>query len=99
MRISFNTGETVPLAFSYSWRNDYETRLVYERADSTIIPLKGDGSDGGHDVINAITTLPIQEFDSIRKFHVQSRRYQWVEFRNVSLELGLRTTVEVQSAK
>ncbi|MBC7819981.1 MAG: hypothetical protein IAG10_24120, partial [Planctomycetaceae bacterium] len=91
------TGETVPLAFSYSWRNDYETRLVYERADGTIIPLKGDGSDGGHEVINAITTLPIQEFESIRRFHVQSRRYQWVEFRNVSLELGHRTTVEVQN--
>jgi hypothetical protein len=29
---------------------------------------------------------------------VESRRYQWIEFRNVSLQLGHRTQVEVQSA-
>lgn len=92
------TGDIVPLAFSYSRPDDYETRLVYERADGTIMPLRGEGSDSGHGLINALTTLPVQEFETIRKFHVQSRRYQWVEFRNVSLELGHRTNVEVQSA-
>ena len=93
------TGDIVPLAFSYSRRDDYETRMVYERGNNTMIHLRGEGSDSGHGLINAITTLPVQEFEAIRKFHVQARRYQWVEFRNVSLELGHRTTVEVQSAK
>lgn len=99
VRTTDTTRETVPLSFRYSWRDDYETRLVYERADGTIVRLQEEGSDHGHGLINALTTLPVKEFEAIRKFHVQSRRYQWVEFRNVSLELGHRTSVEVQSAK
>ncbi len=98
VRTTNTTGETVPLSFRYSRRDDYETRLVYERADGTIIRLREEGTDHGHGLINALTTLPVQEFEAIRKFHVQSRPYQWVEFRNVSLELGHRTTVAVQSA-
>ena len=31
----------------------------------------------------------------IRSFKIQRRHYQWVEFRNVSLQLGHQTTVEV----
>ena len=99
VRTTNTSGETVPLAFSYSHRDDYETRLVYERADGTIIRMPEEGSGGGTGVINSITTLPVAEFESIRKFHVQARRYQWVEFRNVSLQLGHRTKVEVQSAR
>ena len=92
------TGDSVPLAFSYSKRDDHETRLAYERVDGTIERLTGDGSDGHHGVTNSLTTLPLKEFESIKKFHVQSRRYEWVEFRNVSLQLGHRTNVEVQIA-
>ena len=99
VRTTNTAGEIVPLSFSYSRRDDYETRLVYERTDGTIERLKEEGSDGGHGLVNALTTLPAAEFESIRKFHVQARRYQWVEFRNVSLELGHRTKVEVQSAR
>lgn len=93
------TGETVPVSFTYSRRDDYETRLAYERADGSIVHLKGEGSDGGHGVVNSITTLPLKEFETIRKFHVQSRRYQWIEFRNVSLIIGHPTKVEVQNAR
>ena len=88
----------MPLAFSYSNRDDHETRFVYEKSDGTIVPLKGNGSDDGHGLTNSLTTLPLEEFETIKRFHVQSRRYEWVEFRNVSLQLGHRTNVEVQSA-
>ena len=98
VRTTRTTGETVPLSFRYSRRDDYETRLVYERADGKLIRLSGDGSDGGHSLVNSLTTLPVQEFASIRRFHLQSRPYQWIEFRNVSLELGHHTTVEVHGA-
>ena len=98
VRTTEPTGDSIPLAFSYSNRDDHETRLVYEKDDGTIIPLKGNGSDGGHGLTNSLTTLPLEEFESIKKFHVQSRRYEWVEFRNVSLKLGHHTEVEVQSA-
>ncbi len=97
VRTTKPTGDSVPLAFSYSNRDDHETRLVYEKNDGTIVPLKGNGSDGSHGLTNSLTTLPLEEFESIKRFHVQSRRYEWVEFRNVSLKLGHHTDVEVQS--
>jgi len=98
VRTTEPSGDSVPLAFSVSKRDDHETRLVYEKADGTIVPLKGKGTDGGHGLTNSLTTLPVEEFESIKEFHVQSRRYEWVEFRNVSLQLGHRTNVEVHSA-
>lgn len=91
-------GDRVPIAFSYSRRDDYETRMTYERDDGTIVPLIGEGSDGNGDMINSLATLPVAEFNRIKHFRVESRRYQWVEFRNVSLQLDHRTNVEVQSA-
>jgi hypothetical protein len=91
-------GDRVPIAFSYSRRDDCETRMTYERDDGTIVPLIGEGSDGNGDMINSLATLPVDEFKRIKHFRVESRRYQWIEFRNVSLQLGHRTQVEVQSA-
>ena len=98
VRTTKPSGDSIPLAFSYSDRDDHETRLVYEKEDGTIVHLKGNGSDGGHGLTNSLTTRSLEEFESIKRFHVQSRRYEWIEFRNVSLKLGHRTEVEVQSA-
>ncbi len=78
-------GNRVPIAFSYSRRDD-----------GSIVPLIGEGSDGNGGMINSLTTLPVAEFKSIKHFRVESRRYQWIEFRNVSLQLGHRTQVEVR---
>lgn len=98
VRTTEPTGDSIPLAFSYSNRDDHETRLVYEKDDGTIVPLKGNGSDGSHGLTNSLTTLPLEEFETIKRFHVQSRRYEWIEFRSVSLKLGHHTEVEVQNA-
>ena len=98
VRTTDPTGDSIPLAFSYSNRDDHETRLVYEKDDGTIVLLKGNGTDGSHGLTNSLTTLPVEEFESIKRFHVQSRRYEWIEFCNVSLQPGHRTNVEVQSA-
>ncbi|QDV23180.1 serine/threonine-protein kinase [Aureliella helgolandensis] len=97
VRTTESSGDSVPLAFSFSNRDDHETRLVYEKTDGTIVPLKGDGTDGGHGLTNSLTTLRVDEFESIEEFHVQCRRYEWLEFKNVSLQLGHRTNVEVYS--
>jgi hypothetical protein len=39
------------------------------------------------------------EFAHVKEFQLQRRKYQWVEFRNVSLQPGHATTVEVKDAK
>lgn len=98
VRTTDPAGDSIPLSFSFSNRDDYETRLVYEKSDGAIVPLKGNGSHGSHGLTNSLTTLPIEEFESISRFHLQSRRYEWVEFRNVSLQKGHRTDVEVENA-
>lgn len=92
------TGDSVPLAFSCSKRDDHETRLAYERTDGTIVPFDGKIFGDGHGLTNSLTTLSVEEFETIKRFHVQSRRYEWIEFRNVSLQLGHLTNVEVHSA-
>jgi len=90
-------GATVALAFSYSDRVDYETRLAYLKADGTINPLRGSNSASVQGVTRSIASLPRNEFASIKQFQVQRRHYQWVEFRNVSLEPGFKTSVESRS--
>ena len=77
-------------------REDAETRLVYELADGKLVQMPDTSGLGTSRT--GLMTIPVKEFESIKHFHVQSRRYQWVEFRNVSLEPGHQTVVEVQSA-
>ena len=91
-------GDAVALIFSYTRSDNAETRLAYERADGSVERLKEEASNSRNGLTYALMTMPLAEFKTIRKFHVQSRRYQWVEFRNVSLQLGHRTNFEVQSA-
>ena len=96
VQIADPVADRYPVSFSYSDRDDYETRLVYELPDGKLVPLKDNGGQGN--LRTGLTTMPVAEFDTITKFHVQSRRYQWVEFRHVSLEPGHQTEVEVSDA-
>lgn len=96
VQIADPVAERYPVSFSYSRRDDYETRLVYELPDGKLVTLQHNGGQGN--MRTGLTTMPVAEFDSITKFHVQARRYQWTEFRNVSLELGHKTEVEIQDA-
>ena len=89
-------GDKLPVSFSYTHQEDAETRLVYELADGKLVTMSG--TSGLGDSRTGLMTIPVKEFETIKQFHVQSRRYQWVEFRHVSLELGHVTEVEVNSA-
>ena len=97
VRTTDTTGDAVPLSFRYTSREDFETRLVYEQADGSFVKLNGQGSEVSHGLVNSLTTLPVSEFETIRSFHVQARPYQWATFHNVSLQLGHRTNVDVES--
>ena len=71
-------------------------RLVYEIADGTLVPMPY--SSGSGELLTGLMTIPVPVFEKIKHFHVQSRRYHWTEFRNVSLELGHKTEVEISDA-
>jgi hypothetical protein len=45
-----------------------------------------------------MTSLSRDKFDQIKEFQLQGRKRQWVEFRNVSLEPGQHTRVEIFDA-
>ena len=96
VQVTDAVGDKLPVSFSYTHRDDAETRLVYELADGQLVNMPDTSGLGTSRT--GLMTIPVKDFESIKHFHVQSRRYQWVEFRNVSLELGHQTEVEVQSA-
>jgi hypothetical protein len=76
----------VALAFSYSKRDEWETRMVALKSGGTLTPLQGSRTDAGR--THGVASLPANEFSQITEFQLQRRKYQWVEFRNVSLERG-----------
>jgi hypothetical protein len=90
------TSGDVALAFSYSKRDEWETRMVALKSNGTLTPLLGSRTDAGR--MHGVVSLATNEFSQIAEFQLQRRKYQWVEFRNVSLESGQRTTVEVSDA-
>ena len=87
-------GGDVVLAFNYCSNDDYETRIVYVNADGTAVPLHGNGSYGAGGLTHGITSLSATGYAQINAFQLQRRRYEWVEFRNVSLQPGNKTAVE-----
>ncbi len=84
----------VALAFHYSVREDYETRMVYVKTGGAVVTLQGKASHGAGSLRNSIVSISAADFAQLTEFQLQKRRYEWVEFRNVSLQLGSRTSIE-----
>ena len=66
--------------------------------DGTVAPLRGNGSYGAGGLTHGLTSMSAAEYARIKEFQFQRRRYEWVEFRNVSLQLGHQTVVETVNA-
>ena len=98
VQMTEGNGGDVTLAFNYSIKDEFETRIAYVRTDGAMLPLSGSGSYGAGGLRHGITTMKAPDFSQIKEFQLQRRRYQWVEFRNVSLEPGHRTSVETVDA-
>jgi hypothetical protein len=89
----------VALASHYSVNKDWETRLVGVETNGGVIPLQGSIAHGiGPDLMSTLITLSREKYDQIKGFELQRRKRQWVEFRNVSLEPGYHTKVEILDA-
>jgi serine/threonine protein kinase len=86
----------VAINCSYATSTNWETRMVDvdDVGKLTVIPKNSSSvstlSTGG------ILLVSSNEFERIKEFQLQRRKYQWVEFRNVSLQPGYQTTVEVK---
>ncbi|HEV7403058.1 MAG TPA: protein kinase [Chthoniobacteraceae bacterium] len=90
-------GGEVALAFHYSSKPLYETRMAVIKNDGTVSALSGNGTQGAGGMLHGVASRSATEYADIREFHLQKRPCQYVGFRHVSLELGYPTTVEVAS--
>jgi hypothetical protein len=85
----------VALAFHYSSKTQCETRIAMVKVDGTVTELSGNGTQGAGGMLNSVASLSAEEYAGIKEFQFQKRPYQYVGFRNVSLEAGYRTRVEI----
>ena len=88
----------VVLAFTYSAKDDFETRIAYVKNDGTVVQSRSDGLCGTDHLINSMISMSAADYALVKEFQLQKRRYEWVEFRNVSLQLGNKTSVETVNA-
>jgi hypothetical protein len=89
-------GGDVAVTCNYSKSADWDTRMVCVNADgkTTVVPMRQ---------LSTVLTVGIllvssDEFAHIKQFQLQRRSYEWVEFRNVSLQPGYATRVEIKDA-
>jgi serine/threonine protein kinase len=84
----------VAVGCTYSKNEDWESRMAYVDGNGKVIPIQENSSHAGDTHQTGATLLvSSNEFAHIKEFQLQRRKYQWVEFRNVSLVPGQRTHV------
>ena len=83
---------------TYSKNEDWETRMVSVSDDGKLTAIPENTSNGSTLSTGGILMVSSNEFAHIKEFQLQRRKYQWTEFRNVSLQPGHRTIVSVQDA-
>jgi len=77
---------------------DWNTRIVAIDANNvehTTHDMEGEGTDAFSEKTATFTDLPLVQ---VKAFRFQARPYQWIEFRNVSLNSGQKTRVGIVHA-
>ena len=98
LQTSKGTGGEVTFAYQYSVKEGWETRFVSVDSNGLVTPLQGKSSIGGVEVVNSIASMSAADYARVREFQLQRRKYQWMQFRNVSLTPGQTTQVEIVDA-
>jgi serine/threonine protein kinase len=99
VQITDSGGSRVAVAYQYSVHQNWETRLVGVDTNGGVISLQGGATQAiGTNLVTSVASLSQDKFGQIKKYELQRRKYQWVEFRNVSLQPGHLTQVEILDA-
>jgi len=89
----------VVIGYLQSLCDGWETRFVgVDTNGETIILPPGRQNSISSNLTSVMTSLSRDKFDQIKEFQLQGRKRQWVEFRNVSLQPGHHTHVEIFDA-
>jgi serine/threonine protein kinase len=92
-------GDEVAVSCQYSVKEDWETRFVAVENNGDAIALRPKSQTGiSTNLTSVMASMSRDEFDKVTGFELQRRKRQWVEFRNVSLEPGYHTKVEILDA-
>ena len=84
------------VVYQYQQKAGWESRLIAKGAGEEVAPSRlGQGSGIGATWCATATFSP-DAVAKIKALHLQRRPYHWVEFRNVSLQPGRKTTVDVK---
>ena len=91
---AYETGTAVNIVVSGKWQKDRTQRIV---AIDTNGDLHADssGSVASGGIQQMTGRFDNMKLSQIKEFRIQTRPYQWVEFRNVSLKPGTKTNVTV----
>ncbi len=94
--VAGKSGE-VAINCNYTKHADWESRMVCVDANgqTTVIPENSSHANA-LPTTGGLLLVSSSVFDHIRGFELQRRKYQWAEFRNVSLQPGHATTVMVK---
>jgi serine/threonine protein kinase len=92
-------GGRVVVSYQYSVKQDWDTRLVAVGANDEVITLHPDSINSiGTNLTSVVASMSRDDLEKVKGFQLQRRKRQWVEFRNVSLEPGRHTQVEILDA-
>ena len=83
---------------NYCRSANWETRMVYVNGNGKITAVPENSARASALQTGGVLLVSSNDFAHIKEFQLQRRKYQWVEFRNVSLQPGYMTTVEIQDS-
>jgi hypothetical protein len=79
---------------------DVTQRIVAIDNEGTVHPWEGHtGSVSNSKIRQSIGTFPNLKLEQIKEFAFQTRPYEWVQFKNVSLKPNSKTNVEIEVEK
>jgi len=64
-----------------------------------VVPIAENSTRINNAHADATLILSTNDFAQLKEFQLQRRPYQWVEFRDVSLQPGYHTTVGIKDLK
>ena len=86
----------VAINCNYTKSTNWASRMVGVSEDGKITLIPENSSSVSSLQAGGILLVSSNEFAHIKEFRLQRRKYQWAEFRNVSLQPGYATTVMVK---
>ena len=91
-------GGTMAVNCTYSGNTYWESRMVGVGQDGKVTLIPPNSATAGTLSAGGLLVTTTNDYAHIKEFQLQRRKYQWVEFHNVSLRPNHLTTVLVKDA-